>query len=298
MRAVLVAATVVLVTAPCFSQAWVAPRGETNVSLGHHFSDFLGHLDHTGKKLVDVGPSQSQGISLGVDYSVTDRLALSFSVPFTLTRNGKQGSPSLGRTGIDDGRYHGAWQDYHFEARYNVLTRPVMLTPFVTYVLPTHDYAAVGEAGVGRNLRELRVGFDAGRLLDPVLPNAYFHARIGHSFAEKFLGIRPNRSTANLEIGYFVTPRFTSRFLAHGQYGHEGLTGDVVFGQLPPDGALFREHDRILKDSNFRVGLGASYAVSEKVDVSAALITIVSGRDTHYGNGVSLSVSRTFAGAR
>lgn len=292
MRAMFVVAVFEIVCAPCFAQAWIAPKGETTVSLTFHFSDFLGHLDRNGDK-VYLGASRSQGLTLGVDYSATDRLAFGFSVPYTATQNGKDPSPVLHREGIDDGKYHATWQDYHFDVRYNMLMRPVVLTPFLTYVQPSHHYESIGEAGAGRDLRELRVGFNVGRLFDPVLPNGYVQARVGYIFSEKLIGIGTNRTIADLDLGYFVTPRFAPRLIASYQVSHGGLT-DEVFA-LPPTDPLFREHDRILRDTHLRVGIGASYAITPTLDVNAAYLTIVRGKNTHYGRGVLLGVSRTFA---
>jgi hypothetical protein len=288
------AAALVSNALPCFAQAWVGPKGETTVALAYQFSDYLGHLDENGNK-VHLSASRAQGLTFEIGYSVTDRLALAFSVPYTATRNGKDPSPTSGHVGIDDGRYHAAWQDFRFDARYNILTRPVVLTPFLTLVQPSHHYATIGEAGAGRDLRELQIGFDVGRLLDPIAPNAYFDAHAGYVFSEKLLGIRTDRTVVDFAAGYFITPRFSSRLLVNYLSTHGGLTSDYVFGPNIPL-ALFLEHDRLLHDKHVRVGAAMSFAINSAIDFNAAFVTTVSGTNTHYGRGASTSISYTLPG--
>jgi len=68
---------------------------------------------------------------------------------------------------------------------------------------------------------------------------------------------------------------------------------DYVFGpDIPRE--LFLEHDRLLRDTHLRMGLAASFALSSTLDLDAGYITLVRGKNTHYGRGVSLSISRTF----
>lgn len=145
------------------AQAWVAPKGEMSVSLAYQFADFKGHLNQHGNE-IPLGGSRSQSVTLDIDSSLTDRFAFTASLPYVATRNGKDPSPAAGHTGIDDGHYHSTWQDYHFNVRYNLLTKPVVLTPFVGMVIPSHHYATIGEAAPGRDLRETHIGFDGAHV--------------------------------------------------------------------------------------------------------------------------------------
>jgi hypothetical protein len=292
----LVAASLATTPMPCFAQAWIGPKGEVSASLTYQFADYLGHLDEKGNK-VHLSPSRAQGITIEAAYNVSDRLAVGVSLPYTATQNGKDPSPTSGHVGIDDGRYHASWQDYHFDVRYNVLMRPLVLTPFFTYVQPSHHYPTIGEAGSGRDLREAHIGFDIGRLLDPLAPNAYFDAHAGYVFSEKLLGIGTNRTVADLAAGYFVTPRFSPRLIGSYVRTHGGLTSDYVFGLDIPR-ALFLEHDRLLRDTHLRVGLGVSFAITSTLDLNAGYVRVVNGTNTHYGRGVSIGIARTFAGTR
>jgi hypothetical protein len=282
-----------LIAISASGQAWVAPKGEAAISLTYQFSDFRGHINNDGSR-DPVNGTQSQAITLQVDYSVSDRLGISASLPYIATRLGNNPAPGFPRPGIDDGRYHSTWQDFHLDARYNILTQPLALTPFLTIVIPSHHYETIGEEAVGRDLREAHVGFNIGRLLVPLLPYAYLDGQVGYVFSEKALGISVNRTIASLSAGYFITPRWSSRLFANYQKVHGGVTSDQFFGhQLPPDVSL--GHDRLLRDDHLRAGLGFDYAVTRNIDVYAAYTTLVWGRNTHYGHGISAGIARTFS---
>jgi hypothetical protein len=255
-------------------------------------ANFLGHTDAHGNRHPENG-AQAQTFTLGVEYSLTDRLAISASLPYTAARFCCNPSPNFPRTGINDGHYHGAWQDYHFDVRYNVLTQPLVVTPFLAFVVPSHHYQTFLAEAVGRDLREAHIGVNVGRRFDPLFTNAYFDSHIGYVFSEKALGISTNRTEANLAVGYFVTPRFSARLIGAYQKTEGGLTSDDIFGgQLSPE--LQLGHDRLVRNNYFRAGLVGSFSISPKTELYAGYVRTMWGTDTHYGYGVSLGISRSF----
>ena len=284
------------ISLPCFAQAWVDPKGETSVSLTYQFSNFLGHSDVHGKAHPENG-SQAQIVTLELEHSLTDRLAVSFSVPYLAARFCCNPAPGFPRTGINDGHYHATWQDYHFELRYNVLEKPLVVTPSLAFVIPSHHYQTIRAEAVGRDLREAHIGVDVGRLLDPLFTKAYVDAHLAYVFSEKALGISTNRTAADGAVGYFVTPRFTARVIAAYQKTHGGLTSDDIFGgQLTPE--LQLGHDRLVRNNYLRAGFAGSFAVSPLVDLYAGYVKNLWGTDTHYGYGISAGVSHTFPARR
>jgi hypothetical protein len=277
---------------PCRGQAWTAPKGEASVALTYQYSHFLGHIGPDGKWMA-VEPSRAQGVTLLMDYAFTDHLSVSASLPYTATQNGLDGARP--RVGIDDGNYHSTWQDYHLEARYKLLDRPLVVTPFVMLVQPSHAYTTTGEAAIGRDLREIHAGLNAGRLLDPALPNAYVEIQAGFVYSQRYLGIGTNRTIVNGSAGYFVTTRASARLLASYQLSHGGLTcGPCEPGpDLSP--LLSAQHDRLLRDSHLQIGFGGSFAVTRSVDAYAAYLSTVWGENSHYGHGIALGVSKSFS---
>lgn len=297
-RCLLVVFVVSLFCAPLRAQAWLGPKGEATVSLTYQHSDFEGHLSEKGARDYH-GSSRSRSLDLGIDYGVTDRLVVSASLPYVGTRNGPDKSPVSGFEGADDGRYHSTWQDYHFEARYNLLNGSVALTPFAGVVIPSHHYAVFAEAGTGRDLRELQAGVNLGKLLTPKWHQPYVEARLLYAVPQRVLGVSTRRTGIDAGLGLFVTPSLSIRGVAIWQRTHGGLTADQVFAPFPPtpnpnlDPELFRQHDRLLRDNHVRAGLAGSWALNATTDVYGGWIRTVSGTNTHFGSAVSVGVSRT-----
>ena len=249
------------ISASLNAQAWLGPKGEITVSLSYQASDFKGHLSETGARDAG-GSSKSQSLDLGIDYSLTDRLAFSASLPYVATRNGPDPSPVSDRGGNDDGRSHSNWQDYHFELRYNVLSRAVMLTPFAGVVIPTHHYTVFAEAGTGRDLREAQVGIDVGRLLTPKWHQPYAEARVLYAIPERPLGVSTNRVGIDGTLGLFITPSFSIRGMVNWQRTNGGLTSDQVFGSGGPPA----------RNPNLDLELSGS--------TTGFFVTTISGRDS------------------
>jgi hypothetical protein len=271
-----------------FAQAWIAPGGEGTISLGYQFNDFTGHYTSEGAHL-DLGGSRSQVIFIQVGYSLTDRLAIAAGIPYVSARNGDDPSPTMAP--IDDGRYRSTFTDFRFDLRWNVLKSPFVLTPFSTVLLPSHDYPTVGEAAPGRGLWEVTVGSYVSRLLDPVIPRTYVQGRYSYTWVEENVGISTDRSNAALEIGHFLSPRVG--VLAYGawQETHGGLNfpADVIGS---PE--LFEAHDRLLDDDNWKIGGGATYSISDALDVYVSGFKTVAGSDSHIGGGVGVGLVWSF----
>lgn len=79
------------------------------------------------------------------------------------------------------------------------VTEPLVVTPFVGAVIPSGGYEFLGHTAIDRQVSELRTGVNLGRRLDPVLPDAYAHARYTFSLRERVLGFRFNYSYVDLE---------------------------------------------------------------------------------------------------
>ena len=299
MRPGLAATAVFILAAPLFGQAWVGPRGETTVSLSFQRTEFTGHVLPNGDR-IHVGGSHSRSFALGVEHSLTDRLAVNMSIPYVASKNGVDPQPVLGRTGIDDGRYHSTFQDFRFGARYNVLARPVVVTPMIALRIPSHDYSPIGEAAVGPRLKETQVGFDVGRAFADTF---YIDAQYAYAFVQSFHGLNLDRSNVDLDVGYYVLPSLNLRALVSWQETYGGLTAKEIFDPSGPpqrnpnlSDALWFGHDRLVKDGYLRAGGGATYLVTEHAAVYVTVMNMVSGRNSHYGYLYSIGVARSFGG--
>lgn len=289
------------------AQAWVPAKGEGTFSTSYSFISSDGHFTSSGSRVAEAA-AKSQAVIFEVELGVTDRLAFTVSLPIVAARYADSNPSSsflrnlfnqtLQAAGpgtyshgfLDDGAYHPTVADFQFEARYNVAARPVMLTPFVAVTLPSHDYAYVGEAAPGRNLREFVFGANFGRTLAPFLPKAYSHAQLAFAIPQESLNVRTNRMDLSLEAGYAITHRLDVRAF--------GLWKDTLRGlHFPADlttPEITLTHERLLKAKYWHVGGGGAYALSRKTEIGADVVFFVAGSDTHYGEGVAVHISHSF----
>jgi hypothetical protein len=301
------------------AQAWLPPAGEASISIGYGNIFVTKHYgQRAAQPGVPAGPpsdnteddrghirSQTVGAELG--YGITDRFAVSVGLPFMSAKwyrtcqaprfCGLPHTPPSGRT-LDDGNYHGTFQDYRVQALYQVARNPVVLTPFVGAVIPSHDYQYFAHAAIGRGLREYLLGVNFGGRLDRVLPGAYLQTHYSYAFVERVLGIHHDRSNGALEVGYFVTPSLGTRFLASGYYTHGGLSlrspadfhcATSVCNAGDP---IFLHHDQIEHSSAISLGGGLSYALTGSVDVYATYLRTVLG---HGGHKIDQGINFGFA---
>lgn len=277
-----------------FAQAVLPPKGEGNVTVTYQSVLAQGHLDPNGKRpSTAAGRDQfrSHVLMADVDFGLTDMVALSFSLPFIAARYdgevphlvGVHGQP----TTVDDGTYHGSFQDFRFGVRFNVRARPLMITPFAEGIIPSHHYESRGHSVVGQDLRALVLGASLARSVDPIIPRTYVQAQLSHAFVQKVAGIRPNRSRVDIEVGHLVTPRLALTFLESLKLTHDGL--DFPYAGLPTE--LLRNHDRLSRNNTLNLGGGFTFALSESFDVFGAMSPLVWGQNihAHWGYGVGLN---------
>ena len=157
-------------------------------------------------------------------------------------------------------------------------------------VVPSHRYENQGESIIGRGLLEGQVGIYAGRDFAPVLPRVYAQGRYAYALVPPDLEVPMNRSDAAAEIGYALTSAVSIRGLGTWQRTHGGLPGVVA---AVGSGDLLQHHDRLLQDNNWRVGGGGSYLIGPWAEISATVITVVSGTNTHRGTAITASFTWT-----
>jgi hypothetical protein len=296
--ALLALAAALLPGSPAAAQAFTPPGGVGSVTLAWQYVDNTGHRLSDGY-LLKHGQSETTGIFLETEYGFTDRLAASLAVAYVFAKytDPDPPPPPIPYLPVDSCHcWNSSFQDFTLAARYRFGDDPWAVSPVVRIVLPTHGYNTQGEAVVGRNLRELQIGFGAALRLARLLPEATVQVGYAYSFVEKTLGIPNDRSNGYLELGYEATRRLYVRVAGRWQVTHGGLRfGSVTGDPFPPPGEvntpeLVAEHDRLLRDNYWRVGGGISYSMGA-FDVFAAVSVYVSGTDTHDGQAYMVGLT-------
>jgi hypothetical protein len=282
------------------AQAWVLPRGEGIITFTYQRIDITGHR-RTNGLLVPRGASLDMSLYLEAEYAFTKRLSISGGLPYVFA---KYTDPSPAPSPIpflpnDQCRcWQSGWQDFAIAARYNVVgasSGAFALTPSVSVGVPSHGYNFRGEAALGRNLREVRVGIDVGRRLDVFSRSFSIQGGYSYAIVEKVMGISTNRSNARMELDHLIKGKLALRGEALWQRTHGGLR----FGSPQPPGLIFPgevntaellyQHDRLMRDNYWHAGGGLAYSFP-RFDVFAGYVAFVGGSDTHAGRALTISV--------
>jgi hypothetical protein len=311
LRSTIAAATFLFAcSSDVLAQAFLPPAGEGSVTFSYQNLLAIGHLDLNGDRMEgDSGhdPTQGHAIVMEADYGLTDRLAVSGSIPFIRSRyEGDHPHVVLGVGPVqewDDGEYHGTFQDFRIGVRYNVLRRPVAVTAFAEMIIPSHHYPSNAHAAVGKDLRAYLIGGAAGGFLDAFLPRLYFHTAVSYARVQEAVGIRPNRSRMEGELGYFFTPRLSVRFLESYQYTHQGIdllsftpmTRGVIHGtDIPIAGEYRRNHDRLQRSNFLTFGGGVAFALNDTFGVYVDAAKMAWGENVHPLRVITVGVNAQF----
>jgi hypothetical protein len=306
LPAIVVPMAMAVHASPVRAQAYLPPKGEGSVSV--MFQD-MGVTYHFLPAIpVDRGHIRGESLFVDVTYGLTDKVAVSIGIPWIASKyTGLTPHPLVDSSGpipvfygaspLDDGTYHGTFQDFRFDVRYNVTKRGLVLTPFAGSIMPSHDYTYFAHAAPGRDLRELQVGVLAAKMLDVLVPGLFVQSRYAYGFTEKALDISHNRSNMDLEVGYFLTPKLRLLGLGTAQLTHGGvdlsLNSRVDLGPL-----LWSHHDQIDRVNYLNLGGGMAYSLTQTVDIFGSLIRNVAQRNGHaLDHGLSLGLSWSFSTA-
>jgi hypothetical protein len=281
------AAALLLLPVIATAQAWLPDKGVLTTSF--IVSDVLNreHYLPNGDE-IDVGHTRSTTYAMYAGYGLTDRVMISASLPYVVTRY--WGPPSHGGAPgleVDDGDSHGSLTDLRLSAHYQLLEDPFALAPFISYVLPVTDYFVKGHAAQGRHLKELLLGFNAGKNLDEWIPRTYVQARYSYGFVEEVADIKHDRTNVNLELGTFLTSRWNVSAYGSWQWTHGGI--DVP---IPRSNPLFPYHDRLAADEYFNLGLGTGWSLTPSLTAFCIYMQGISGKNGHKMNqGVTVGLT-------
>jgi hypothetical protein len=299
--------------------AWVSPKGTGYVGISYQDSydkaHFFGNGETTNKAGVSLlGQIRFQSIFFDGSYSITDKLAISGSIPYVsgkfiddsgitpgtgfgnahvitvpgpdgklvLLPNGKP-DPAYQHVTVDDGHYHSGFQDVTLRLRYSVAANPLQITPFMQYNAPSHAYPFFSHSVYGNRVAEFQIGTYMARTLDPFLPNMYIQGGYSFGWLQRILGISKTRQHGELEVGYFITPSYRVFGVLVGYVTNGGLNLFADFKGPPYTTVdpMFYHHTQITRDNNLDFGMGFDYAMSARWDLYFSGLRTLDGRNMH-----------------
>jgi hypothetical protein len=305
----------VLAPAPLPSPNWPDQVEEDTVALrfitiGYQNSLANGALRDVGPK-IDIGTVRVQAVRLGIDIALGRDWNLHAGIPYVKARYLGPSPhcptsappqcahlPALTRPHpesafLDDGRWHGSWQDFDFVLSRHGAIGDYLVTPSLQLTLPSHDYPWFAQAAVGRNLTMLAVGATLGQQVGG--SNWFWSIGYARVFAEKTLGYSVDHNRYQGELGYLATPDLTLSV-----FGQAKLGGGIDFSNARNlfagmTNELYYHHDQINAYQHFDVGFSADYQLGDRHVLSVSAQRLVWGEttpDLHYALDVSLT--RTF----
>jgi len=235
----------------------------------------------------DRGHTFLNGVLLDADFSLTGKLAVRVSLPYISGKyvgtNGHtlvRGRPETA-VALDNGSFHGSLQDFRFDVRYSLSQGALKVVPFVQAILPSHQYATLGHAAVGMNVREYRVGVNLGRSLDPILPKAFVQGRYAFGFSQEVAEVAIKRSYAEFQLGYFLTRRLSLQGAAVLAYSHNGNLNDYNLFPNNLTDEQWLNHDRISRAKLLDLGANIGYSFNRSTSVVVGVGHSVWGANTH-----------------
>ena len=281
-------------TADAAAQLSLPQQGEGFVSVVYSSSASDKHYLPTTR--YDIGHIDSHALLADLTYGLTDRLALSVGLPVIVTRyRGEFPHQRNNPDRLDDGDWHTTWQDFRLGLSYTALNGPVVLTPFVGGVVPSHGYEYFAHSAAGRQLKELQAGVALGTQLSGI-PGVLLQTRYSFGFVEQNVDVRPNHSNLDVELGYFVNPALRVFVLGSGQLSHGGIDvpyPTIAVSVLTPE--QIAHHDQIDKVNYLKVGAGASFDLTDSIAVYGAFSKQVAGRNGHeVSRAISLGMTWSF----
>ena len=319
-------ALVCLALAGCCSESYaqtqtsvgVPGRGAGSFSVtAEHVSVTEGKISQGGETIYRnnaYGEIAYRNLFFEFDYGLTDRLALTATLPLSSNRYSGTDPHRLdwllydhGEEPLDDGNYHTYWTDLGIGVRWAWRTSSrLAVTPFASFYTPTNNYPLYGLSQPARGQARLDMGLNAsGRIGDPRL-NLYWKAGYAFSYVEETKPIdappaRVNRSRMMVEVGWRATPSIAPFLVFTNTQAHNAVDILEIQGLYISDQWYY--HDQILPweqtswtagvgyQLNDRMGLSFGYSRSSKVEFGFFLEPAVS-------IGFSYGFARSESGGR
>ncbi|MFI4969018.1 MAG: hypothetical protein ACHP7D_02350 [Lysobacterales bacterium] len=282
-------------------------KGHGSVSLDYQ-NTFVNGFRATNDVMLPIGTVRIDSLLLNLDYYFADRWSLHVGLPFVRNRyTGAaphcpttappqcQGQPALSPQHpesrfLDDGRYHGTWQDWSVGVAYHTHIGDYYLTPSLTASLPSHDYTFFANAAVGQDLWQVQPAIELAHQF--AFSNIYYRIRYGYVFAERTLDTSINHHRLDLELGYFLNDKWSFRAYSIAKKGHGYLAEDLLPITQGQTNAYWYHHDQISRHDYAAVGAGSDYRFADHYTLSASAQKLIWGQ-TVFNFRYSLDVQLT-----
>jgi len=267
----------------------------------------------------DYWSTDSHAIILSGDYAFTERLTVYAVLPYIQKRfvsevdwGGDPHNPNdyfwvdfvpPDKRFIDDGDYHGGFQDMSVGVRYLAVDGPLSVSPYIGFGFPTTDYPFYAKAAIGKNLWNVPVGVSLSFI--PYFSDWHFRGNLSYVFSEKPLGVNVDYWLAYASAGYWFRPHFSMDVFLSGKWTRKGFkmpwdfTDDPTYSTYPDefDTVEWWQHDRLIGNRGLDLGVAFDYFFNQQYKLSGSVFTGVwaeQSSETEYA--ITMALTRYFGG--
>jgi len=234
-----------------------------------------------GGMKIPIGAVRSHTLSFGVDYFLTDNWSVSADIPYIINRY-RGPDPHCPTSApppcahfqvlqhphpeskfLDDGKFHGDWQDWGFGGAYHANFHDYLLTPFANLYIPSHAYTFYSQAAVGTRLRRLEVGATLAHQF--AFSNLYYRLGYARVFQQRTTDQNVDYNKVDLEAGYFLNPAWSVKLFANGKKGG-GYTGEYDFTS-----DIWYRHDQRAPHAYASAGFGTDWRFNDRYTLTGSL---------------------------
>lgn len=259
-----------------------SPAGHGSVSIDYFNTAINGFWLRSNVK-VPLGSVRMLGTGLDASYNLTSNWTIYGGVRYF---SGRANTPPMfincpsttaapqcaqyppqtpqhpGEPFLDDGKYHGAWQDFTLGAAWHGHVGNYFITPSATATIPTHDYPTYGNGVVGQDLRQLLLAMTLSHQFD--FTDFYYKLGFGYALSQHVLGVNTGYERFDAELGWFVNDRLALRTFLTGRagFGARAEFGPPPFNEFWYERQRLTQHDYHAYGVGFDCGLGKRYTAS------------------------------------
>jgi hypothetical protein len=279
-----VCVTVATVGVANAQNAWTPPPKTLGVDLSYQ----VGYGTHSENI---EAPVTHHYVIPDIEYGIIENLAVDASLPILVV---KADAGMFAHGSWDDGAYHSAPTDARATVRYRIPAAFLSITPQIGGSVPVRDYETRGFAAAGRHLKAAYFGINVGADLDEYIPRTIVHLMYEFALVEKFkeAGAEGEAYSQNYSVFTALIGHNIGRFgLFAGvdyHHNHDGIGFDD-FGTISQN--LRMHHDGLLIERIVLLGGGASYSITDNVDIYANIRIFTWGENTHDSSIFALGAS-------
>ena len=278
-----------------------SPAGHGWVSI--QGQDLYSHGDYNGPAGANSGNVRFYSIQLNAAYFVADHWDIHLGIPYINAQYTGQYShpqlpcpPNCAPVEVDDGQYHGYWQDWDAGVRYHADLYGYEIAPSLDVYIPSNNYPYYGSASIGQRTRRVGLGVDISHQIE--FSNIFYLAHYQYVFDQHVLGINNNYYSFGLDLGYFLTPKFSVRAISDVKLGNGYDDMQIIpYGPGSPSGGInpiWELHDKFRLQEHADIGATCDYVLGRNMLSLTAAQSVWGRSDSRLTYALSLMLTRSF----